>query len=114
MQRTGNGARAERPSGPSRAQRLESLARANRVRSERARIKAALRRGELRAAALLTDPPECIEGASLSELLLAVPGVGQVRLRRVLNGCGLSPTKQFGRLTARQRRALAEALGALG
>jgi guanylate kinase len=114
MERAGERARAERPSGPRRAQRLQALAQANRVRSERAQIKAALRRGELRAGALLADPPECLEGASLAELLLAVPGVGQARLRRVLNGCRLSPAKPVGRLTARQRHALAEALGALG
>jgi guanylate kinase len=114
MQQAGEGAPVERPSGPKRAQRLKALGQANQVRSERAQIKAALRRGELRAAALLADPPKCLESASLSELLLAVPGVGQSRLRRVLNGCHLSPAKQIGRLTARQRHALAEALGALG
>jgi hypothetical protein len=70
------GSSAQRPQGPTHSQRLQALARANQVRIERAQIKAGLRRGELRVAALLDDPPECLKTASLAELLLAVPGLG--------------------------------------
>jgi hypothetical protein len=92
-----------RPREASHAQRLAALARANRVRSERARLKAALRAGELRAAPLLLDPPECLRSASVAEVLLAVPGIGEVKVRRLLQSAGLSPGRKLERLSARQR-----------
>ena len=96
------------------ARRPAALRRANEVRVGRAEAKAALRRGELRAGEVLDAVPECLAGASLSELLPAVPGVGEARLRALLLGLGLSPARELGELTARQRRAPAAALGRRG
>ena len=114
MERTGIGAAPGRAPERSHAQRLQALARANQVRSERARVKAALRAGGLRVTELIADPPECLGSASLAEVLLAVPGVGKARLRRVLNACRLSPAQKLANLTARQREELVRALGERG
>jgi hypothetical protein len=51
-----------RPKAGSHAQRLEALAEANRIRTERARVEAALRAGEARAASLLLNPPAPADG----------------------------------------------------
>lgn len=96
------------------AQRLQALAQANRIRSERARVKAALRAGEARAALLLLDPPECLRTATVAEVLLAVPGIGEAKLRALLRGSGLSPGRKLERLSMRQREELVQALGSRG
>jgi hypothetical protein len=90
--------------------RLEALRRANEVRRRRAEIKRALRAGEVGIAALLIDPPGYLLSAKLSQLLLAVPGYGQVRVDRLLRRCRLSPRKTIGALSERQREELARAL----
>lgn len=102
------------PCESSHAQRLAALAQANRIRSERARLKAALRAGEVRPAPLLLDPPECLGSASVAEVLLAVPGIGQVKVRRLLQAAQLSPGRKLGRLSERQRAELVAALGERG
>jgi hypothetical protein len=95
----------------SRSRRLRSLAGANRVRSDRAELKAALRRGELRAGDLIAAPPRCLESAGVTEVLLAVPGLGKVKVRRLLTMCRISPAKRLRDLTERQRVELVRALG---
>jgi hypothetical protein len=95
------------------ARRLAALGEANRIRTERSVIKAALRAGEARAAPLLLDPPDSLQTASVAEVLLAVPGVGQVKLRRLLTSCRLSPGSKLGRLSVRQRQELVQLLGSL-
>ncbi len=104
---TGGG---ERPV-PANSQRLAALARANQVRSERAELKARVRAGEVGLVGLIAEPPECLATASLAEVLLAAPGVGKVRLRRVLDASRLSPAKPLGTLTERQRSELIRTLG---
>jgi hypothetical protein len=88
------------------ARRLQALSRANEIRTLRAEVKRALRRGDLQIADLLVDPPSCIETASLAELLLAVRGLGKVRVRRLLATAEIPPRKRIDSLTERQREAL--------
>jgi hypothetical protein len=90
-------------------QRTTALARANAVRIERARIKRALAVGELDVREILEDPPpECLR-MGIGELLLAVPKVGDVRLRGFLRQAMVDAgTRQLGRLSARQRSVLAD------
>lgn len=110
-------AKAGKEAGPqarSHAQRLAALAQANRIRSERARLKAALRAGEARATPLLLDPPPCLQSASVAEVLLAVPGIGEVKVRRLLRSCGLSAGRKLEGLSERQREELVAALGTRG
>jgi hypothetical protein len=88
------------------AQRLRAISRANQIRTQRTEVKRTLRHGDLRIASLLVDPPPCIGTASLAELLLAVPGFGKVRVRRLLAAAEISPRKQVDGLTERQCGAL--------
>jgi hypothetical protein len=96
------------PSAASR--RLEALKRANAVRSERAELKRALRSGTADIAELLLGPPEFLLSARLSQILLAVPGYGHVRVNRLLKRCRISPLKTIGGLSERQRDEVARAL----
>lgn len=103
-----------KPPSQSRSQRLEALARANRVRHDRAAIKDDLRHGKSRIAELLVDPPACLLTASLAEILLAVPGLGKVGVRRLLNSCRISPSKRIGGLSERQRGEILRAFEGSG
>jgi hypothetical protein len=86
---------------------------ANTVRQQRAEVKRALRAGDECIAELLLAPPEFLQGARLSEILLALPGYGQVRVGRLLKRQELSPMKTVGALSERQRQVLAQALDAV-
>jgi hypothetical protein len=92
--------------GRSLAQRREALARANRVRSERAHLKAALKRGDASLGSLLRDPPASLASAKIEVVLRALPGYGPAKAARLLERCQVSPRKTVGGLTQRQREAL--------
>jgi hypothetical protein len=91
-------------------QRRVALAKANQVRTRRAALKAELKRGDLSAAALITEPPRCLATAKITELLRALPGYGPVNVERVLKLCQVSPRRSVGGLSARQRGELVKAL----
>ena len=96
---------------PSR--RLDALKAANTVRQQRAEIKQALRNGDANVVDLLVDPPEFLLTARLSEILLAAPGYGQVRVSRLLTRFRISPVKAIGTLSERQRQELAQELSSV-
>jgi hypothetical protein len=91
-------------------QRRAALTRANAVRTQRAQLKADLKRGALSLAVLVSDPPEVLAAAKVAELLRALPGYGPAKAARLLERCHVSPRKTFSGLTVRQREALIEAL----
>lgn len=91
-------------------QRLDALKIANTVRQERAELKQSLRKGEVSIVELLVTPPEFLLTARLSQILLAAPGYGQVRVSRLLKRCRISPLKTIGTLSERQRQELTQAL----
>lgn len=91
-------------------QRLDALKIANTVRQQRAELKQSLRRGEVSIVELLVTPPEFLLTARLSQILLAAPGYGQVRVSRLLKRCRISPLKTIGTLSERQRHELTQAL----
>jgi hypothetical protein len=93
---------------------MAALTHANQVRHDRAGVKRDLRHGKSRIVELLLDPPACLLTASLVEILLAVPGLGKVRVRRLLNSCRISPSKKIGGLSERQRQELLRAFGGGG
>ena len=101
------------PQTPERSQqqRLEALRRANDIRSERARLKERLRKGEVAIGDVLVDPPLCVHTAKVLDLLLAVPKYGRVKANRLLERCRLSPSKTVNGLTPRQRKELLDMLG---
>jgi hypothetical protein len=89
------------------AQRRDALARANEIRSYRAALKADVKAGRKRVtAALLVNDP-MLDSMRVYELLLAQPKVGRVRVNRILNRIGISPSKTVGGLSERQRGELA-------
>jgi guanylate kinase len=91
-------------------QRLDALKIANTVRQQRAELKQSLRRGEVSIVELLVTPPEFLLTARLSQILLAAPGYGQVRVSRLLKRCRISPLKTIGTLSERQRQELTQAI----
>ena len=91
-------------------QRREALALANRIRSQRALLKADLKRGGTSLVAVLGNPPGFLATARVAKLLLALPGYGPRKVERLLARCQVSPRKTVAGLNERQRHALLRAL----
>ena len=87
-------------------QRIRSLAVANQTRTARAALKNELATGRARIEDVLTDPPRCAATAQVSELLLAIRGVGPKRVTRALAHCQIPYAKRAADLSERQRVAL--------
>jgi hypothetical protein len=87
-------------------QRMAALKRANEIRTRRATLKRNLKDGRANAQALLLSPPEYVLTAKVSELLLAVPKYGHVKVNKILGQCRISPSKTIGGLSPRQRAEL--------
>lgn len=84
---------------------------ANRIRFARADAKRELKNGEKNIYGLLMDPSEELKGAKVEEMLLAVRGMGRVKVTRILREAGVSRSKTLVGLTHGQRDRLLEALG---
>ena len=97
---------------PSRTseQRQAALAQANEIRRLRASLKRDIRGGGTTVRAVLADPPPYVSTSKVTDLLVAVPGVGHVRAVRLLKRCAISESKTVGGLTERQRSALLDLL----
>lgn len=91
-------------------ERWTALQEANRVRFARADAKRALKSGELSLHELLMDPSEELKGAKVEEMLLAVRGMGRIKVHRLLRDAGVSRSKTLVGLTHGQRDRLLEAL----
>jgi len=89
---------------------MEALRRANDIRSERARLKESLRNGDADITQVLLDPPECVHTAKVSDLVLAVPKYGRVKVNKLLERCRVSSSKTVNGLTPRQRKELVDML----
>jgi len=87
------------------------LEEANRVRFARADAKRDLKSGTLDIYDLLMDPSEELKGAKVEEMLLAVRGMGRVKVTRILREAGVSRAKTLVGLTHGQRDRLLKALG---
>jgi hypothetical protein len=87
-------------------QRLAALARANEIRSRRAQLKRDLKSGRISIQQLLSKPPSYLETAKVSDMLLAVPKYGRVKVNKILHTCRISPSKTIGGLSERQRAEL--------
>ena len=84
---------------------------ANRVRFARANAKRNLKSGELALYDLPMDPSEELKGAKVEEMLLAVRGMGRIKVAKVLREAGVSRAKTLVGLTHGQRDRLIKALG---
>lgn len=92
-------------------ERRTALQEANRVRFARAATKRDLKSGELDIYDLLMDPSEELKGAKVEEMLLAVRGMGRIKVNRILREAGVSRSKTLVGLTHGQRDRLIRALG---
>lgn len=94
-------------------QHLHALARANEIRLARASTKRAIASGELRVADVLLECPAEIERMEIGELISCQRRWGGQRTRRLLSTVPVVETKLVGKLTERQRHAIATALEGL-
>lgn len=94
-------------------QHLHALARANEIRLARASTKRAIASGELRVSDVLLECPAEIERMEIGELISCQRRWGGQRTRRLLSTVPVVETKLVGKLTERQRRAIADALDGL-
>ena len=69
-------------------------------------LKRDLRAGKANINVLLLSPPDYIATAKVSDMLLAVPKYGQVKVNKILQQCRISPSKTIGGLSQRQRAEL--------
>ena len=95
-------------------QHMQALELANRVRLARAELKRRVGDGELSAAEVILSRPWEAETMTIMDLLMSQRRWGRTRCRRFLASIQVPETKQLGRLTDRQRDALAELLTARG
>ena len=86
--------------------RKRSLAVANQTRTARAALKNELATGRAQIEDVLTDPPPCAATAQVSDLLLAIRGVGPKRVTRALTRCRIPYTQTAAGLSERQLAAL--------
>lgn len=88
------------------SQRRTALQQANHVRTERSRLKTDLKARRKSALDLIVDPPAWACTMEIVDLLLAMPYVGRVKALKWLRHAEISPSKQIGALTDRQRVSL--------
>lgn len=91
-------------------QRTEARDIAQSIRLNRAKLKHEVKHGNLVALRTLLDPPDWLERMAIIDFVMAVPRVGHDRAIRYLDDVGCSELREIGKLTARQRGVLYEAL----
>ena len=94
-------------------QRKEALAKAAEARKARAELKAALKRGETDLKDVLekAETDEIIGKTKVSALLEALPKVGKVKAKEIMEDLEIAQTRRLRGLGERQRRALLERFG---
>ena len=93
-------------------QRDEALRKAAETRKARAEALAAMRKGTVTLADVLTDLDSPLQRAKVSQVLRAIPGVGVVTADKVLAEVGIDSKRRVAGLGQRQRTALAERFAA--
>jgi hypothetical protein len=92
-------------------QREAALAKAAEARAARADIKARLKMGSLTLAEALSSDDENIAKIKVVSLLEALPKLGKVKARRIMEEIGIADNRRVQGLGAQQRAALLERLG---
>ena len=95
-------------------QRAAALEKAARARKERAEVKARLKKAELTLSQVLKDgqTDDILGKMKVSALLEAVPGIGKVRARQIMERLGIAESRRVRGLGANQRTALENEFGA--
>jgi hypothetical protein len=91
-------------------QRLDALEKANTVRTYRAELKKDIAAAREDADAVLVSSDPLLATMKVGDLLLAVPGLGRVKVNYLFRRLGISPSKTVGGLSPRQRGQLLVAL----
>jgi hypothetical protein len=94
-------------------QRAAALEKAARARKERAEVKARLKKAELTLSQVLKDgqTDDILGKMKVSALLEAVPGIGKVRARQIMERLGIAESRRVRGLGANQRAALESEFG---
>ncbi|WKD59217.1 integration host factor, actinobacterial type [Corynebacterium caspium] len=94
-------------------QRKAALAKAAEARKARAELKEKLKRGEITLKEVLNQAQEneIIGKTKVSALLEALPKVGKVKAKEIMEELEIAPTRRLRGLGDRQRRALLERFG---
>ncbi|MGD7001199.1 integration host factor, actinobacterial type [Corynebacterium halotolerans] len=94
-------------------QRKEALAKAAEARKARAELKENLKRGDTNLKAVLdkAQTDEIIGKTKVSALLEALPKVGKVKAKEIMEELEIAQTRRLRGLGERQRRALLERFG---
>jgi len=90
--------------------RRDALRQANQIRRLRANDKALIRARSIDPRAILINPPDHWKAARIAYLLRSVPGVGRIKVDRILETQGVSPVKTISGLTPQQRQRLSDSL----
>ena len=92
-------------------QRKAALEKAAAARTARAEVKARLKMGSLSLAEALGSDDVHIAKMKVVALLEALPKVGKVKARRIMDEVGIADNRRIQGLGAQQRAALLERLG---
>ena len=89
-------------------QRLAALEKAARVRTQRAEIKADLKKGSVSLASLLERArnEDLVGKMKVSNVLENLPGVGKAKAQKVMEQVGISDTRRLAGLGTNQRNQL--------
>jgi hypothetical protein len=95
------------------AQRAAALEKAAKARKDRAEVKNKLKRGLVTLPAVLKQgqSDEMVGKMKVSALLEAMPGVGKVRARQIMERLGIAESRRVRGLGANQRTALENEFG---
>jgi hypothetical protein len=96
-------------------QRRAALVKAAEARSARASIKGSLKKGTMTLPEVLAQAAEddMVAKMKVTAVLEAMPGVGKVRARQIMERLGISGARRLRGLGANQRAALAEEFSAV-
>jgi hypothetical protein len=93
-------------------QRAAALAKAAEARTARAELKEKLKMGSVTLSDALAkaDSDDVVGKLKVQALLEALPGLGKVKARRIMDDLGIADTRRVRGLGAQQRKALLEQL----
>ena len=98
------------PLDMSEDQRNAALAKAAQARRERAEMKELLRTGSLTLGEVLerAETDDIVAGTKVSSILVAMPHMGKVKTKRLMEEYGIAENRKNRGLGSRQRRLLLE------
>jgi hypothetical protein len=99
------------PPALSPEQRAAALAKAAEVRTARAEVKNRLKLGSITLAEALASTDETISKLKVVSLLESLPGVGNVKARKLMEEIGIADNRRVQGLGQQQKAALLEQLG---